>query len=505
MIDFIDRRLNTITMYRLVLYYVSALLVAAFILGFFGDTPEQPMMLAFSGALITAVCWAVNRAFAALFQVPVNTESIYITAIILALIMPPIGSADTTGMAGLALAAAAATASKFLFAIRRRHIFNPVAVGVTASAFLLDQPATWWVGGNLAMLPLVLAGGLLVVRKVQRFDMISGFILANLAVALALAGPGMQGEAITQAMLYSPLLFAGFAMLTEPLTAPAAQWPRILYGGVVGGLSAANVHVGAFYFTPEVAFLAGNALAFAMSPQPRVKLTLIRIEKMAQGCFDYVFAPDRQMAFAAGQYLDWTLDVRHPDDRGNRRPFTIASAPGENDVRLGVKFYKKPSAFKRTLLAMQPGDSIYGSHIAGNFTMPRDRDEKLAFIAGGIGVTPFRSMIQDLVDTKHSRDVVMLYGNNTAEEIAYTDVFNRAEHELGIRTIYAVAEEGPVGANLHRGFIDAALIASAMPDYMERTFYVSGPRSMVTRFQGVLSELGVRRSRIRVDFFPGLA
>jgi ferredoxin-NADP reductase len=174
-------------------------------------------------------------------------------------------------------------------------------------------------------------------------------------------------------------------------------------------------------------------------------------------------------------------------------------------VRLGVKFYRSPSAFKRSLATMKPGDVIYGSQLAGNFTLPKDRSTKLAFIAGGIGVTPFRSMVQDLIDRRDDRSVVLLYGNDNVDEIAYADVFDRAERELGIKTVYAVAEDKALGSNMHKGFIDAALIEREVPDYKDRMFYISGPRAMVLRFRRVLKELGVARSRIREDFFPGFA
>jgi ferredoxin-NADP reductase len=419
--------------------------------------------------------------------------------------MPAVQYDDLIGVEGLALASAVAIASKFVFAIRRRHIFNPVAIGVVASAFVLDQPATWWAGSSVAMLAFVLIGGLLVVRKVQRFWMLGAYLVASVVMTLVTTSPDMYGEAATQLLGYSPLLFAGFAMLTEPLTAPTDRRMGVLYGLIVGALATPNVHIGDFYFTPEIAFLVGNVFAFAVAPQGRFKLTLLRVEELAAGCYNFVFATDRKPQFRAGQYLDWTLDVAKPDDRGNRRPFTIASAPNGNEVHLGVKFYKKPSAFKRSLLNMQRGDVIYGSQVAGDFTLPKDKTEKLAFIAGGIGVTPFSSMMQDMINTQDNRSVVMLYGNNTVKEIAYADVFDEAERQLGIRTVYAVADSTETYSNMHRGFIDKALIQREVPDFKDRTFYISGPRSMVLRFKDELRALGVSRSRIRVDFFPGFA
>ncbi|MDE2385521.1 MAG: RnfABCDGE type electron transport complex subunit D [Alphaproteobacteria bacterium] len=500
----VDGLLNHITMYRLVLYYVGALLAGDFALGLFGLAQHDPAQLCFSVALIAAASWSVNRALALAFRVPANAESVWITAGIIALIMPPVAAGDVKGMLGLALASAAGIASKFLFAIYRKHLFNPVALGVVVSAYALDAPATWWVGGTVWLLPIVVAGGLLILRKVQRFEMFAVYALAYLAMTVLTATPDMYGDMLSQTFLSSPMLFAGFAMLTEPMTAPAAKWPSLGFGALVGALSSPAAHIGDFYFTSEVALLLGNVFAWAVNPKYRFKLTLERIEKTAAGCYDYVFRTNRPVSFKPGQYLDWTLHSRRSDDRGNRRTFTIASSPAEKHVRLGVKFYPNPSAYKQSLLNLKPGDVVYGAQLAGEFTLP-EGDDKLAFIAGGIGITPFRSMIQHMLDMGERRDVTLFYGNNKPHEIAYVDVFNRAEDELGLRTVYAIADHAHTETNFYKGFIDADLIMREMPDYAERLFYISGPRSMVVKFEKVLAELGIAKHRIKTDFFPGFA
>lgn len=500
----IDRVLNRVTMYRLMLYYALGLAGAALALSAAGLLPQHLLPLVFSLALIEVTCWLANRAFATLLHVPVNAESVHITALLLALIMGPVAATDLPGVAALVLAALVAIASKFLIAVNRKHIFNPVAIGAAASALLLAHPPIWWVS-NETLLPFVLVGGLLITRKLQRFDMIGVYILANLAATLFSTPLSMASMALKATFLYSPLLFLGFAMLTEPLTAPQGKFSRLIYGAIVGFLSSPSIHIGGFYVTPELALLAGNFFAFAVGPRGRYKLFLMRIEQTAAGCYDFVFVPDRKPPFRAGQYLDWTLDVPSPDSRGNRRPFTIASAPTEPKIRLGVKFYQHPSAFKQALLKMQPGDVIFASQLAGEFTLPVDREEKLAFIAGGIGITPFRSMVQELVNCREKRPIVMLYGANHADELAYVDLFDEAAVKLGLKTVYAVAEGEAPGRAVVSGFIDEALIRREIPDFLERTFYISGPRAMVLRFRRALAELGVARSRIKVDFFPGFA
>ncbi|TIP56005.1 MAG: hypothetical protein E5X68_35440, partial [Mesorhizobium sp.] len=90
-----------------------------------------------------------------------------------------------------------------------------------------------------------------------------------------------------------------------------------------------------FYFTPELALLTGNLFAYAVSPKGRFVLTLERIEQTAVDTYDFVFKSQRKLAFQAGQYLEWTLGLDRPDNRGNRRYFTVASSPTEQSVRLG--------------------------------------------------------------------------------------------------------------------------------------------------------------------------
>lgn len=500
----IDRALNRITMYRLMLYYALGLTAAALALSALGLLPQRILLLAFSFALIEAVCWLANRALATFFRVPLNAEFVHITALLLALIMAPVAATDLLGIAALVLAALVAVASKFLIAVNRKHIFNPVAIGAAASALLLAHPPIWWVS-NQTLLPIVLLGGLLVTRKLQRFDMIGVYIVANLAATLLLTPLPMAPMALKATFFYSPLLFLGFAMLTEPLTAPHGKFSRLIYGVVVGFLSSPSIHVGGFYVTPELALLAGNLVAFAAGPRGRYKLFLMRIERTAAGCYDFIFAPDRQPPFRAGQYLDWTLDVPRPDSRGNRRSFTIASAPTEPNVRLGVKFYERRSAFKQALLKMQPGDVIFASGLAGDFTLPIDCGEKFAFIAGGIGITPFRSMVQELINRRERRSVVILYAANRADELAYVELFDEAADKIGLRTVYAIAEGQVPDHAAVSGFIDEALIRREIPDFLNRTFYVSGPRAMVLHFRCALAKLGVPRSRIKVNFFPGFA
>jgi ferredoxin-NADP reductase/Na+-translocating ferredoxin:NAD+ oxidoreductase RnfD subunit len=505
MLSSLDRLIDRTTMYRLVLYYLLALLGGAFLLGMARVVAIDPTALVFSTVLLLAASLGANLVFAAVFGAVPNRESASITALILALILDPVTATNLAGVGLLLFAAVWAMASKYILSARRRHIFNPAALGVALPGLLLNAPASWWVSTVPYLLPIIFVGGLMVVRKLRRFDLILAFAAANLAATVLTAAPGEAFGAVKLTLLESPFFFMAFVMLTEPLTAPQHRLWRLVYGALVGILSSPNIAIAGYYFSPEVALLVGNLVTFLASPKGRVMLTLERVEEVASGAYDFVFRPDRRIAFAAGQYLEWTLPVRRPDDRGNRRYFTIASAPSEELTRLGVKFSAAGSAFKRELAELQRGDTIVASQLAGSFTLPRNADRKLAFIAGGIGITPFRSMLKELLERNESRPIIVLYGNRRASEIGYRDVLDEVEARLGIPTYHAVVEPAGATPDMTIGFIDAAMIRAKVPDFRERVFYISGPQAMVAAERRLLRRMGVPFWRIKTDFFPGLA
>lgn len=493
-------------MYRLVLYYLLGLLAVAVALSLLGILPYNPVGLVYSVFFITLLCWIVNVVSAWIFKVPTNVESVYITALILALIITPIKTLDAAYFGFVAWAAIWSETSKYIFAINRKHIFNPAAFAVALTAITINQSASWWVG-TLWMLPFVFAGGVLIVRKIRRFDLVFSFFIAatvtilgfDLARGLPLAG------SLQKIIVDSPLFFFAFVMLTEPLTTPPTKSLQIIYGGLVGFMFAPQIHLGAVYSTPELSLLAGNVFAYIVSPKKKLLLTLKEKIKLAPTIYDFVFAADTAMNFRAGQYFEWTLEHDKTDNRGNRRYFTIASAPTEREIIMGVKFYEPASSYKQSMLAMEPGDKILAGQLAGDFTLPKKSAEKSVFIAGGIGVTPFRSMIKYLVDTNQPRDIIMFYSNKNISEVVYTDIFDRAVENLGLKVIYTLTDASQVPPQWqgHVGPVDAKMIAEQVPDYKERKFYLSGPHGMVAAFEKTLSDMGVGKNSIKTDFFPG--
>lgn len=489
-------------MYRLVLYYLLVLLAAAFVFSFFGLFPFNPEDLVFSTLLILAVGWVTNTVFAKGFDAMPGTESVYITSFIIALIVTPVTPTDVMGMGVLAFISAWAMASKYIFALGKKHLFNPAAFGVALAALTLSAPISWWAGGNLPLFVFVIAGGLLIVHKIKRFDLVLSFgVVAMLTILLTTPSIAFT-DPIKPALLHTPIFFLAFVMLTEPLTAPPTRMTRIIYGAIVGFLFAPNIHIGSFWMTPELALLVGNVFVYIVSPKQRVVLALRDKKQIATDTFEFSFAPNAPLDFKPGQYLEWTLPHRGNDARGNRRYFTIASGPTEEMLRLGVKFSDPSSTFKKALWALKPNEHISATQLSGDFVLPKDPKQKLAFIAGGIGVTPFRSQVQHLIDTGEARSIVLLYAARTAADIAYKEVFDAAASSFDMKTVYAIADESNI-PGMYSGMIDRTLIEKEIPDYRERMFYISGPHGMVETFKKTLREMEVQRTHIKTDYFPG--
>ncbi len=496
-------------MYRLVIYCLAILIAAAAVLGYFGILPYAPVYVLFSAVFIAAICWLVNLIFSRVFEAPSNLESAVITALILAVIITPPQSLYDIQYFTLAVwAGILAMASKYILAIGKKHIFNPAAIAVALTSFGLNLSASWWIG-TAVMAPFVFVLGAIITRKIKRRNLVLVFFAAAFTAILLpkIAAGENPVIGVEKILLLSPILFFALIMLTEPLTTPPGKNSRIAYGALAGFLFAPYVHIGGIYSTPELTLVAGNIFSYLISPKKKLVLRLKEKIKIGGGQYDFIFDSDKKIDFKPGQYMEWTLAHNHPDNRGIRRYFTLASSPTENEIRAGIKFYEKSSSFKKTMAKMEKGDIIVASQLSGDFVMPNDPAEKLVFMAGGIGITPFRSMIKYLLDRNEKRPVVVFYSNKNSDDIAYREILEKAKKNLGIKTVYVMTDEEniPDSRNKYRGRLTPRIIAEEVPDYRERTFYISGPPSMVKGFGVALKEMGVKKNRIKTDYFPGFA
>ncbi|OGH20815.1 MAG: hypothetical protein A3D74_05470 [Candidatus Levybacteria bacterium RIFCSPHIGHO2_02_FULL_37_13] len=485
-------------MYRLMLYYLIFLVVVVSCLSFIRLLPYNGFHILGNAIYLSFVCWISNKILAKIQKVQTNLESALISGLILSLIFGPTNLLALSSFWIPAFAGTAAMASKYLIIWRGRHIFNPAAFGALASALILGQGASWWVGG-LSIAPFILIGGFLILKKIRRFEMVGVFLISMTLLMVVITI--FDGEPFNlfvwlhdqAAFLFvSPLAFFAIAMLVEPLTSPFRRSHQIVYAILV---SFSFYLLG--YLVPyslEASLLIGNLFAYIVNGSFRQVLTLRKKEILSKDVIGFWFEPWKKFEFKPGQFLEWTLSHQHPDTRGVRRFFTIASSPAEDLVLLASKFYEKPSTFKQALMKLGPGDEIIASDLEGEFTLPNNLDTKLVFIAGGVGITPFRAMIKWILYNKQHRDVILLFYNKTKEDIVFEDIFKKAER-FGLKTIYFNTDKG--------GHNDEKFINEKVPDFKERTFYISGPEPMVKIFEKMLGKMGLKKSQIKRDYFPG--
>jgi glycine betaine catabolism B len=473
-------------MYRLLMYGLGILAGIAIVFAFADLLQLSGFGLLVSLATLITVCWFVNLGLAKFYNVNTNTESAVISALILFFIMPP--AADVRDFIILALAGSVAMASKYVLAIKGRHIFNPAATGAVVVGLIGLKYASWWVASSVLAVPVLLFC-LVVLRKIHRGWMFLAYIVP--AFLLLFWKDGRDLITFTQVAFASyPLIFLGAIMLTEPVTTPPTRRWQIVYGVIVGVLIGLAPSLGPIYVTPEIALLIGNAFAFAVGPKQRPVIKLREVREIAPGILEFIFYPVRKFTFQAGQYLELTLSMQKTDQRGNRRTFTIASSPTEEEVRLDVKFYNPSSTFKSQFKNLKPGTELGLTQVAGDFTLPGDKNKKLAFIAGGIGVTPYLSIIKYLGDTDQRRDISLLYSVSNPEQFVHKDLLDRNGRN-GVRSAFI------------DGAIDAETIKNKVPDFKERIFYVSGPVAMVNDVKRMLYGMGVKPYHIKSDYFAG--
>lgn len=496
-------------MYRLMVWFLVVLLGWAVAASAVGLLPYRWWEVLLQTLLLVAACRLVSEIISRIVGATQNIESAIISGLILSAIIGPVSLAADWHW--LLLAAAFAMASKYVFAMRKSHIFNPAAFGAFAAG-LLGYSASWWIG-SVVTLPLVLLGGLLIVCKIRRMHLVAGFLAAYLAllfVDVFLVRGGTVADIPT--LLYtifisSPILFFSFVMLVEPLTSPHTKRWRIWFGTVIAAVMFVPQWVGMSAVPLELALLVGNIFARIVSPDFRQSFVLRKKKQLSADIWGFWFEPMKPFSFFPGQFLEYTLAHPKADARGVRRYFTIASAPEEKQILLATRFAaSKGSTWKKRLGEMREGDDIVAGKVAGEFILPSDPKRKIVWIAGGIGVTPFRSMAKYLLAKNERRDIVLLYAARTEQDLVFRDIFEEAA-KVGLRNVYVLSEADkiPSGWTGRTGRLDADMIKAEVPDASERIFYISGPEPMVEGISKTLLDMGIPDRHIRRDYFPGYA
>ena len=485
------------TMYRLTVWLLLACAAWSFVLSLTGVLFYTPAELAATAGTAVVSALVTSRVAGLLLRTRPQTDSSVITGLILYFLFWP--GTDGTQLGIVALAAAVATASKYVLAIRRRHIFNPAAVGAFAVAAAGLGGAVWWVATPW-MLAAVLPASVLILYRNRLLPMAGVFVLTAAAIIFVrfLAADESPVEALSVIAGSYPLVFLAGFMLTEPLTLPPLRWQRLAEAAVVGVLFAVPLSLGPVAMSPELALLIGNALAFALGQRGAVRLRLKTTRDLTPTARELVFEPARPVRFRAGQYLELAVPHFEPDSRGSRRIFSITTAPSEPDtVAVGLRVAEPSSSFKKSLLKMRPGAEVSATAVAGDFLLPRDRTKPVLMIASGIGITPFISQLRQACGD--SRDVVLVYAASSVEEVAYAAELQ----ELNVRVLICTpADPGFAGWTwLGPGLPGAEVLKREVPDLASRAVYVSGSPQAVAAARKAVREAGGRG--VRTDPFLG--
>lgn len=238
---------------------------------------------------------------------------------------------------------------------------------------------------------------------------------------------------------------------------------------------------------------------------PTYTVKLLRREQVAEGTMSFYFDKPTGFQFKPGQYLDCSLmDPPETDAEGNIRTFSIASAPAEKDLMVATRM--RDTAFKRVLKRMPLGSQLKIDGPLGSFTLHSNASRPAVFLAGGIGITPFRSMIVNATREGLAHRVVLFYSNRRPEDSAFLQELQQIGSENNnCQTICVMTK---MEKSNHRwdgqtGYIDKAMLARFLPDVAAPIYYIAGPPAMVTAMKETLTGAGVNEDDIRSEDFAG--
>ncbi len=201
---------------------------------------------------------------------------------------------------------------------------------------------------------------------------------------------------------------------------------------------------------------------------------------------------DPDFKWVAGQYLDWQLPHPNADDRGERRWFSISSAPSEGHVMLSTRFSAEGSTLKKRLLELKVGDVIEAKGPMGSFTA-QSNAEQLVLVAGGIGITPFRAILAERAAQNTLSNVTLIYGNRAEDNIPFKEYIDQlAATNPGFSVTYIFEQH-----------INADVMRAALGSLEGKKYMISGLEKMVAAIEASLIEAGINKGQIATDDFGG--
>ena len=205
-----------------------------------------------------------------------------------------------------------------------------------------------------------------------------------------------------------------------------------------------------------------------------MQATVAEKREVAKGTLFVRFAVEDYPDYRPGAYFWVELPDRgHSDEKGLRRHISLATSPTEKGV-VGLATRLRDSAFKQTLAELEVGDEVQVEEPKGSFLLPEDTDAEYVFVAGGIGITVFRSMLRFIADEGLPYRVTLVYSNRDRESSAFLDELEELEQRIeGLRVVLTMTDEpGWEGETRH---LDADVLGELVGGLEGKTFLVAGP------------------------------
>ena len=224
-----------------------------------------------------------------------------------------------------------------------------------------------------------------------------------------------------------------------------------------------------------------------------MKLTIVETRQESPTVKTFLFSSDPPVTWLPGQHVSMRIPHENPDNRGMVRQFSVSSSPTEKYLTITTR--QGVSTLKKALFAMKPGEAIDGRGPGGIFTWTGETPA--LYLAGGIGVTPLRSMAVYKRDKKIQTPLNVLYSAKTREELVFKELFSEmAKTDPTFRITYITTQS--------MGRVDEALLKEALKDQPSNIcVYMTGPEAFVESMNPPCLSFGIALDRMKFETFPG--
>ena len=206
--------------------------------------------------------------------------------------------------------------------------------------------------------------------------------------------------------------------------------------------------------------------------------------------------------YLAGQYANITILHTSPDEKGTRRYFTLSSSPQDEVITITTRV--RGSTYKNALMQLVPGQSVSATEPLGKFVLPENLSSPFVFLAGGIGLTPFHSILTFADQTNLPLTVTLFVSFSKKEDVIWKEVFEQiAQRNPGIKVTYTLTDDENAEWDGERGRINAQMLQKYVPNIKEAYFYICGPQAMVDSLETMSLESGILRERIKKENLTG--